>query len=64
VLEIGPAKPDTRGLVMPEAGLSGMERWQAVISGGLGGRESPLVEGRPGDQAERLLAFLSGRGMT
>jgi electron transfer flavoprotein alpha/beta subunit len=64
VLEIGPAKPDTRGLLVPEAGLSGMERWQAVISGGLSGRESSLVEGRPGDQAERLLAFLSGRGMT
>jgi electron transfer flavoprotein alpha/beta subunit len=64
VLEIGPAKPDTRGLLVPEASLSGMERWQAVISGGLSGRESSLVEGRPGDQAERLLAFLSGRGMT
>lgn len=64
VLEIGPAKPDTRGLLVPEAGLSGMERWQAVISGGLGGRESSLMEGSPAVQAERLLAFLSDRGLT
>ena len=64
VLEIGAAKPDTRGLLVPEAGLSGMERWQAVISGGLAGRESSLVEGSPAVQAERLLAFLSDRGLT
>jgi electron transfer flavoprotein beta subunit len=64
VLEIGPAKPDTRGLLVPEASLSGTERWQAVISGGLGGRESSLVEGSPAVQAERLLAFLSDRALT
>ena len=58
VLEIGPARPDTRGLFVPESGLSGMDRWQAVISGGLGGRRSSLVEGSPGVQAERLLSFL------
>ena len=58
VLEIGPARPDTRGLFVPESGLSGMDRWQAVISGGLGGRQSSLVEGSPGVQAERLLSFL------
>jgi electron transfer flavoprotein beta subunit len=63
VLAIGPARPDTRGLFAPEAGLSGMERWQAVISGGLGGRQSPLVEGPPAAQAEQLLAFLSSRGL-
>jgi electron transfer flavoprotein beta subunit len=63
VLEVGPARPDTRGLLVPEASLSGMERWQAVISGGLGGRESSLVEGSATVQAERLLAFLSERGM-
>jgi len=58
VLEVGPAKPDTRGLFVPESGLSGMDRWQAVISGGLGGRQSSLVEGSPSVQAERLLSFL------
>jgi electron transfer flavoprotein alpha/beta subunit len=61
VLEIGPAKPDTRGLFVPESGLSGVDRWQAVISGGLGGRQSTLVEGPPGLQAERLLSFLFER---
>jgi electron transfer flavoprotein beta subunit len=63
VLEIEPAKPDTRGLFVPESGLSGMDRWQAVISGGLGGRQPSLVEGPPAVQAERLLSFLFDRGL-
>jgi electron transfer flavoprotein alpha/beta subunit len=63
VLEIGPAKPDTRGLFVPESGLSGMDRWQAVISGGLGGRQSSLVEGPPEVLGERLLSFLSDSGL-
>lgn len=63
VLEIGPARPDARGLFVPESGLSGMDRWQAVISGGLGERQSSLVEGPPAVQAERLLTFLSSRGL-
>jgi electron transfer flavoprotein beta subunit len=63
VLEIGPAKPDTRGLFVPESDLSGMDRWQAVISGGLGGRQSSLVEGPPEVLGERLLSFLSDSGL-
>ena len=63
VLDIGPAKPDTRGLFVPESSLSGMDRWQAVISGGLGGRQSSLVEGPPEMARERLLSFLSDRGL-
>jgi electron transfer flavoprotein beta subunit len=69
VIEVGPAKPDMRGLFVPEAGLSGMERWQAVISGGFAGpagpsaeRRSPLVEGPPEVGAERLLSFLAEEG--
>jgi len=63
VLDIGPAKPDTRGLFVPESSLSGMDRWQAVISGGLGGRQSSLVGGPPEMARERLLSFLSDRGL-
>lgn len=65
VIEVGPAKPDMRGLFVPDSGLSGMERWQAVVSGGLAGpagptaeRHSPLIEGPPEVGAERLLGFL------
>jgi electron transfer flavoprotein alpha/beta subunit len=69
VVEVGPAKPDMRGLFVPEAGLSGTERWQAVISGGLAGpagpsaeRHPPLVEGPPEVGAERLITFLVEEG--
>jgi electron transfer flavoprotein beta subunit len=69
VLEVGPPKPDMRGLFVPESSLSGMERWEAVISGGLTGRAeaaagetSRRVEGPPETLAERLLSFLAENG--
>lgn len=69
VEEIGPAKPDMRGLFVPENDLSGTERWQAVISGGLGGSpgasaesQSRRLEGPPEAMVERLLDFLAHEG--
>lgn len=69
VLEVGPPKPDMRGLFVPESDLSGMERWEAVISGGLTGRadtsaeeSSGRVEGPAATLAERFLSFLEERG--
>jgi electron transfer flavoprotein alpha/beta subunit len=69
VIEVGPAKPDMRDLFVPDSALSGMERWQAVISGGLAGpagpsaeRPSPVIEGPPKVAAERLLSFLVEEG--
>ncbi len=61
VVDIGPPKPDMRGLFVPDSELSGMERWEAVVSGGLSGTASPLVEGPPSVLAERLLSFLTER---
>lgn len=69
VVEVGPARPDMRGLFVPESGLSGTERWQAVISGGLGGSvgesaepQSRRLEGPSEALAERLLDFLAHEG--
>jgi electron transfer flavoprotein alpha/beta subunit len=69
VLEVGPPKPDMRGLFVPESSLSGMERWEAVISGGLAGRAEAAagdaagrVDGPPDTLAERLLSFLEEKG--
>lgn len=64
VIDVGPPKPDMRGLFVPDSGLSGMERWEAVISGGITGTASPLVEGPPPVLAERLLSFLTERKLT
>ena len=62
VVDIGPPKPDMRGLFVPDSELSGMERWEAVVSGGLSdGPASPRVEGPPAALAERLLSFLADR---
>jgi hypothetical protein len=36
-----------------------MERWEAVVLGGLSGTTSPRVEGPPAVLAEHLLSFLA-----
>ena len=61
VLDVGPPKPDMRGLFVPDSELSGMERWEAVVSGGLSGTASPRVEGPPAVLAEHLFSFLAER---
>jgi electron transfer flavoprotein beta subunit len=70
VVEVGPAKPDMRGLFVPEEDLSGEERWQAVISGGLSGSpgtsaepQSGRLEGPPEALAERLATFFAEKGV-
>lgn len=69
VVEVGPARPDMRGLFVPESSLSGTERWQAVVSGGLSGPagtsaepQSRRLEGPPTALVGRLLDFLARAG--
>lgn len=62
VVDVGPPKPDMRGLFVPDSELSGMERWEAVVSGGLSGATSSRAEGPPAELAERLLSFLDEAG--
>ncbi len=69
VLEVGPPKPDMRGLFVPDSELSGAERWEALVSGGLTGRaaasaeeSSGRVEAPAATLAERLLSFLEEKG--
>jgi hypothetical protein len=52
-----------RGLFVPDSELSGIERWEAVVLGGLSGTASPRVEGPPAVLAEHLLSFLAEKGL-
>ena len=62
VLDVGPPKPDMRGLFVPDSELSGIERWQAVVLGGLSGTASPRVEGPAAVLSEHLFSFLAEKG--
>jgi electron transfer flavoprotein beta subunit len=59
VMSLSPPKPITKGLFIPDSGLSPEERWQQIVSGGVEERHGDVIQGPPDTVAERLLQFLT-----
>jgi electron transfer flavoprotein beta subunit len=59
VMGLSPPKPITKGLFIPDSGLSPEERWQQIVSGGVEERHGDVIQGPPDSVAERLLQFLT-----
>lgn len=62
LMRICPPNPIPQAIFTPDSSLDPLNRIRAIVSGGLNQKSGEIVEGSPGELAEKALQFLIQRG--